>query len=90
MEIVYDPLFLTQLRDNKTYDKELVEKEFPKLQQAVEVHGYRGASKKKHNGIVPIRPQDKGLPMERSRACETWISTRRLYGQEQGIHFRTC
>lgn len=32
-----------------------------KLEQAIEVHGYRGASKKKHNGVVPIRPTDNEL-----------------------------
>ena len=32
-----------------------------KLEQAAEVHGYRGASKKRHNGVVPIRPTDKQL-----------------------------
>ena len=35
--------------------------EVDKLEQAIEVHGYRGASKKKHNGVVPIRPDDKEL-----------------------------
>ena len=35
--------------------------EVEKLEQAIEVHGYRGPSKKKHNGIVPIRPDDKHL-----------------------------
>jgi hypothetical protein len=37
------------------------EREVCKLEQAIEVHGYRGASKKKHNGIVPIRDSDKQL-----------------------------
>lgn len=32
-----------------------------KLEQAIEVHGYRGPSKKKHNGVVPIRPTDNQL-----------------------------
>lgn len=35
--------------------------EVKKLEQAIDVHGYRGASKKRHNGIVPIRPEDKQL-----------------------------
>jgi len=35
--------------------------EVKKLEQAIYVHGYRGASKKKHNGVVPIRPSDKQL-----------------------------
>jgi hypothetical protein len=33
-------------------------KEVNKLEQAIEVHGYRGASKKKHNGVVNIKPND--------------------------------
>lgn len=32
-----------------------------KLEQAIFVHGYRGASSKKHNGVVVIRPSDKNL-----------------------------
>jgi hypothetical protein len=36
-------------------------KEVAKLEQAIDVHGYRGNSKKKHNGVVNIRPQDKQL-----------------------------
>jgi len=32
-----------------------------KLEQAIDVHGYRGASKKKHNGVVCIRPSDVKL-----------------------------
>ena len=35
--------------------------EVNKLEQAVEVHGYRGNSKKKHNGVVNIKPDDKEL-----------------------------
>jgi len=35
--------------------------EVEKLEQAIQVHGYRGPSKKKHNGVVPIRPDDKEL-----------------------------
>ena len=31
-----------------------------KLVRALD-HGYRGASKKRHNGIVPIRPSDTRL-----------------------------
>jgi hypothetical protein len=30
-------------------------------EQAAEVHGYRGASKFKHNGVVNIKPDDKQL-----------------------------
>jgi len=60
LTIVYDPAFQT-LVDTKAFDDAFLGTELPKLQQAAEVHGYRGASKKKHNGIVPIRPTDKGL-----------------------------
>src|SRR5689334_19906915 len=35
--------------------------EVNKLEQAVDVHGYRGASKFKHNGVVNIKPDDKEL-----------------------------
>ena len=35
--------------------------DYPKLVQAIDVHGYRGASNKKHNGVVPIRPEDAKL-----------------------------
>lgn len=42
-------------------DKNFTNVDLPKLKQAAQVHGYRGASKKKHNGIVPIRPSDTGL-----------------------------
>ena len=35
--------------------------DFAKLEQAIAVHGYRGASKKKHNGVVPIPQRDKNL-----------------------------
>jgi len=35
--------------------------EVNKLEQACEVHGYRGSSKKKHNGVVNIKPTDTQL-----------------------------
>lgn len=37
------------------------EKEVFKLEQAIIVHGYRGQSKMKHNGLVNIKPSDKEL-----------------------------
>lgn len=54
MNIVYTSSYQKQrcLVDSKTVAK---------LEQAIEVHGYRGASKKRNNGIVPIRPTDKEL-----------------------------
>ncbi len=36
--------------------KKMDEKEVAKLEQAIEAHGYRGASKSKHNGVVNIKP----------------------------------
>jgi len=47
-----------------TYTKqcELMDsKEVDKLEQAIEVHGYRGYSKMKNNGVVNIKPDDKEL-----------------------------
>lgn len=35
--------------------------EVSKLEQAIDVHGYRGFSKMKHNGVVNIKPEDKEL-----------------------------
>jgi hypothetical protein len=32
-----------------------------KLEQAIDVHEYRGPSKKRHNGVVPLPPRDKNL-----------------------------
>ncbi len=53
-KVVKTKCYLTQ-RDNMN------ESEIKKLEQAIEVHGYRGPSKKRHNGVVPIRPSDKEL-----------------------------
>jgi hypothetical protein len=57
--VVYDEEFLKEVETSG--DKKFMDNEWPKLKQAAEVHGYRGASKGKHNGIVIIRPSDKGL-----------------------------
>ncbi len=47
---------------NYQRNKELIAtNDLIKLEQAIEVHGYRGASKKKHNGVVPIKDSDTGL-----------------------------
>lgn len=35
--------------------------ELEKLRQAAQVHGYRGPSKKKHDGIVPLPGRDSNL-----------------------------
>lgn len=51
-------IFSDQYIKQKEYMDEV---EVDKLEQAIEVHGYRGPSKKKHNGVVPIRPSDKHL-----------------------------
>lgn len=42
-----------------------------KLEQAIEVHGYRGSSKGKHNGIVNIKPDDKELWKSLKKYIET-------------------
>jgi len=48
--------------DTYKHQRELMDKsEVNKLEQAIEVHGYRGASKFKHNGVVNIKPDDKEL-----------------------------
>lgn len=42
--------------------RDLMDKsEVSKLEQAIDVHGYRGISKKKHNGVVNIKPDDTQL-----------------------------
>lgn len=44
---------------SKNFDKDFIEnKEFKKLIDSLYAHGYRGPSKKKHNGVVPIKPTD--------------------------------
>jgi len=40
---------------------EIPEVERRKLMRAADVHGYRGASRRRHNGVVPIRPCDGRL-----------------------------
>lgn len=40
--------------DKSNYDS----KEIKKLEESIFIHGSRGASKKKHNSVVPIRPTD--------------------------------
>ena len=52
--IVHTPTYIQQ-KENMDV------KEVEKLEQAIEVHGYRGASKKKHNGVVNIKPDDVQL-----------------------------
>jgi hypothetical protein len=53
MQVEYSPFF------NKN-DKNISLQDLEKLKRATD-HGYRGASKKRHNGIVPIRPTDTSL-----------------------------
>jgi len=52
MNIVYAPTF---------ENAGCTEVELKKLKEAIDVHGYRGPSKKRHNGVVPIRPTDTNL-----------------------------
>jgi hypothetical protein len=54
MQVIYSPNYISQRAS-------MDEKEVLKLEQAIEVHGYRGASKGKHNGVVPIRSSDTQL-----------------------------
>jgi hypothetical protein len=72
--VTYNENFLADIKANK-YDKQFA-KDWPKLEQAAQVHGYRGASKKKHNGIVPIRPSDSGLfkTLEKLSKEKNWIN----------------
>ena len=56
--------YFSEVIFSETYEQQKTQmdvSEVNKLEQAIEVHGYRGASKKKHNGVVPIRPDDKEL-----------------------------
>ena len=54
MKIVYSDTY-------KKQKEEMDQSEVNKLEQAIEVHGYRGPSKFKHNGVVNIKPDDKEL-----------------------------
>ena len=59
-QVHFNPLF-TEAVEKRLLPTLFLDSEYPKLAQAMEVHGYRGASRKKHNGVVPIRPSDSGL-----------------------------
>ena len=52
--IIYTETYITQKQKMDCSEVE-------KLEQAIEVHGYRGASKQKHNGVVNIKPSDTQL-----------------------------
>ena len=54
MKIIYSDTYLKQR-------KLMNQTDVSKLEQAVDVHGYRGASRLKHNGVVNIKPDDKEL-----------------------------
>ena len=45
---------ISQVIWTPTYKTQRLEK----FEQAIDVHGYRGSSKKKHNGVVNIKPDD--------------------------------
>jgi hypothetical protein len=53
-KIIYTPSYFIQ-------KSQMDNSEVEKLEQAIEVHGYRGASSKKHNGVVNIKPTDLQL-----------------------------
>lgn len=54
MKVVYSDTYLVQR-------PQMDQLEVSKLEQAIAVHGYRGPSKFKHNGVVNIKPNDKQL-----------------------------
>jgi len=55
-------MYFANVKISEQFDmKDLNVNEYNKLMDFIYVHGYRGASKKKHNGVVPIRPTDKQL-----------------------------
>lgn len=82
--IYYSRAFLASIRQAQRtgrYSPEFVQIEWPKLRQAAEVHGYRGPSKKKHNGIAPLRPTDTELHNALLRFTPlSMITTGRLQG----------
>jgi hypothetical protein len=53
--------YFKKIEFSKLFTDKPDEKELVKLTEAITIHGYRGASKKRHNGVVPIRPSDKQL-----------------------------
>lgn len=71
VKIVYHSVLMNIL---STLSRKFREDEWPKLKQAAEVHGYRGPSRRKHNGIVPIRPTDKGLLKTLQKTTQNLIS----------------
>jgi hypothetical protein len=56
MSWVSSPLYESQKANGKLSPDQVA-----KLEQAIDVHGYRGASKKRHNGIVALPKRDKKL-----------------------------
>ncbi len=63
-EIIFDRKFLAEL---DVFPKKFPMDEIHKLRNAAIRHGYRGPSKGKHNGIVPIRPSDARLKADYDR-----------------------
>lgn len=57
-EIIYNESFLEQ---QDLYSSQFRDVELPKLHKAAITHGYRGPSKHKNNGVVPIRSADTTL-----------------------------
>jgi hypothetical protein len=73
MEILFSPQYL---QDRSKHDPKTIEK----LEQAMEVHGYRGASKKKHNGVVNLKPTDNALVrtlQSNQLQDDAWLATNR-------------
>jgi hypothetical protein len=62
-------VIINKVEFSELFDKFLLNKsELTKLTEAIYIHGYRGASKKRHNGVVPIRPVDKQLLKDLNKA----------------------
>jgi len=56
------PIVRTFMTDTyKDQKKQMDDSEVNKLEQAIDVHGYRGQSKMKHNGVVNIKIDDNEL-----------------------------
>jgi hypothetical protein len=61
--------------------EQMDQKEVNKFEQAIEVHGYRGSSKKKHNGVVLIKPTDTQL----LKSLEKFYETEKAYITRQPL-----
>lgn len=60
MTVVFEETF-QQTLDKQSWTEDYTITEVENLKHAIEVHRYGGPSKKRHNGIVPIRSVDSNL-----------------------------